>query len=90
MAKLLTRYNYSQLADGSYAPIDDTGRIPLAWLIGDTLAALMLSDSDTLQQVLVRLGSDHVTVCRLRWRVSAFITPNAYSRKVSRILDNER
>lgn len=90
MAHLFSRYNYSQLADGSYAPIDDTGHMPLAWLIGDTLASYMLSDSDTLQQVHVRLGTDYISVCRLRWRVSAFITPNAYSRRVSRILENER
>lgn len=29
MAATIMRYNFSQLANGSYAPIDDSGRMPL-------------------------------------------------------------
>ena len=76
------RYNFSQLPDGGYAPIDDSGRMPLAWLIGDTLAAMILAPACSIENIRLRIGSDYVTVSRQLWRVSVFVANSAYSRRI--------
>lgn len=82
MASTITRYNFAKSLDGSYAPIDDSGRMPLAWLIGDTLANIMLAEECSVQQIRMRIGSDYVTVLRQPWRVSALIADAPYSRRI--------
>lgn len=82
MAASIMRYNFSQLADGGYAPIDDSGRMPLAWIIGDTLAAMVLAPDCSIEQIRLRIGSDYVTVLRQIWRVSVFVADTAYSRRI--------
>lgn len=84
MAATIMRYNFSQLAEGGYAPIDDSGRMPLAWLIGDTLAAIILAPDCSVESIRLRIGSDYVTVSRQLWRVSVFIADCTYSRRVLR------
>lgn len=76
------RYNFSQLAEGGYAPIDDSGRMPLAWLIGDTLAALILAPDCSIEHIRIHIGSDYVTVSRQLWRVSVFVSDAQYSRRI--------
>lgn len=82
MAASIMRYNFSQLPDGGYAPVDDSGRMPLAWIVGDTLAAMILAPDCSIEQIRLRIGSDYVTVLRQIWRVSAFVSDAQYSRRV--------
>ena len=82
MSATIKRYNFSKSLNGSYAHIDDSGRIALAWICGDTLASLMLADECHIQQIRMRVGSDYVTVLRQPWRVSVFICDAQYSRRI--------
>lgn len=83
MAATITRYNFAKSLNGSYAPIDDSGRMPLAWLIGDTLANIMLADECSVQQIRLHIGSDYVTVLRQLWRISVFVANAPYSRRIT-------
>lgn len=85
MAASIMRYNFSQISEGGYAPIDDSGRMPLAWIIGDTLAAMILAPECSITQVRLHIGSDYVTVLRQLWRVSVFISGGAYSRRIYKV-----
>lgn len=84
MAATIMRYNFSQLPEGGYAPIDDSGRMPLAWIIGDTLAAMILAPDCSIEQIRLRIGKDYVTVLRQIWRVSVFVCNAPYSRRIHR------
>lgn len=87
MAATIKRYNFIKALNGSYAPIDDSGRIALAWICGDTIASLMLADECPIQQIRMRVGSDYVTVLRQPWRVSVLICNVPYSRRIARQCD---
>lgn len=82
MAASITRYNFAKTLNGSYAPIDDSGRMPLAWIIGDTLSDIMLAEECSVQQIRLHIGSDWVTVLRQPWRVSVLIADAPYSRRI--------
>lgn len=82
MAASITRYNFTKAFGGSYAHIDDSGRMPLAWLIGDTLANIMLADNCAISQIRLHIGSDYVTVLRQPVRISVFVANAPYSRRM--------
>lgn len=82
MAATITRYNFAKSLNGTYFPIDDSGVCRLAWIIGDTLANLMLSRECPIQQIRMLIGSDYITVVRQPWRVSVFIADAPYSRRI--------
>lgn len=80
MAATIKRYNFPRVEDGTFAT--EVAGVPLSYLIGDTLAALITAEDSPIRQVRMQIGSDSVSVLRQYDRISVFVSNSLYSRRL--------